>query len=64
MDLRNGDFGVYGLGEGISEEDGVGPSHNTFVVGAELYVDRLLVVGAGYGDGSGEADLYRGVTGG
>ena len=63
MDLRDGDCGVHGLGEGILEEVGAGPSHNAYVMGVELYVDDFLVVGVGYGDGSGEADLYRGVCG-
>ena len=60
MDLRNGDCGVHVLGEGILEEAGVGPSQNASDMGVELYVDDLLVVGAGYGDGSGEADFLPG----
>jgi hypothetical protein len=52
------------LSEGVLEEAGVGLSHNAYIMVVEMYVDDLLVVGASYGDGSGEADFDRGVCGG
>jgi len=64
MDLWDGDCGVHGLSKVVLEEVGVSSSHGSFVVGVELYVDDLLVVGAGYGDGGGEAEFHRGVDGG
>ena len=64
MDLWDGNCGFHGLCERILEEVDVGPSYNASVVRDELYVDDLLVVGAGYGDGSGKADFDRGVGGG
>ena len=50
--------------EGVLEEVGVGSSHDAYDVRVESYVDDLLVVGAGYGDGGGKANFDRGVGGG
>ena len=64
MDLWDGDCGVHCLREGVLEEVGVSSSYGAFAMRVELYVDNLLVAGARYDDGGGEADLNRGVDGG
>ena len=66
MDLWDWSCGVHGLGEGdgVLEEVGVSSSQDASVPGVKLYVDYLLVLGAGYGDGGGKTDFNRGVNGG
>ena len=55
MDGRHGHGGVHGLGEGVLEEGQVCPSKYAFVVGVQLYVGNLLVLGACDGDCGGES---------
>ncbi len=55
--------GVHGLREGVLEEVQVGPPKYASVVGVELDVDNLLVVGARYGDCSREPNFNWCVNG-
>jgi hypothetical protein len=49
------------LGEGFLEKVCICHAKDTAVVGVELYVHDLLVLGAGYGDSGGESDFSWGV---
>jgi len=62
--LRDGNCEISILGEVVLKEACVCPAENALVVGVELCVDDLLVVGASNGDGGGEFDFDWGVHGG
>ena len=62
--FRNGDCRVNVLGEKVLEEACVCPAQDIAVVGVEMYVHDVLVMGANYSDSGGKTDLYRGVHGG
>ena len=55
MDGRHGHDGVHGLGEGVLEEGQVCPSKYASIVGVQLYVNNLWMVGACDGDCGGES---------
>ena len=50
---------VHGLGEGVLEEGQVCSSEDASVVGIQLYVDNLLLVGACDGDCGRKPDFDR-----
>ena len=52
------------MGKGVLKETCVCPAKDVSVVGVELYVDNLLVVGAINGDSGGEFEFDWGVRGG
>ena len=64
MDYRHGDGGVHGLGEGVLEEGQVCPSKYASIVGVQLKVNKLLMVGACDGDCGGESYFDRCVDSG
>ncbi len=64
MYLRDRIYGIHVLGEGVLKEACICPADNVAVVGVELYVDDLLVVGAGDGDSGVEFDFDPGVHSG
>ncbi len=64
MNCRHNDVGVHGLSEGGLEEAQIGPPEYASIVRVELDVDNFLVVGARYGDCSGEPDFDWCVDGG
>jgi hypothetical protein len=53
VDLWDGNRWVHGLCERVLVEARVCSAREAFVVGVELYVENLLVVRAGYGNGGG-----------
>ena len=64
MDCRHGDGGVHGLVEGVLEEAQVCPPKYAYVVGVQLDVYNLLVMGARNGNSGGEPYFDRYVDGG
>ena len=64
MGCRHGDGGVHGLGEEDLEEGQVCPSKYAFVVGVQLYVNNLFMVGACDGDSGGQQYFDRCVDSG
>ncbi len=64
MHFRHGDVGAHGLGEGVLEKAQVCPTKVDSIVGVQLDVYNLLVVGARNGDCGGESYLDRCFNGG
>ena len=61
---RNGDGGVHSSGEGVLEEAQVCPPQYASIVGVELDMNDLLVMGSRDSDGDGEPYFDRCVEGG
>ena len=59
MHCRHDDDGIYGLGEGDVEEAQVCSPKYAYVVGVQLDLYKLLVMGARDGDCSEESYFYR-----
>ena len=64
MYLGDGNCGIHVLGEGFLKKACVCSAKDDSVVGVELYVDDLVVVGTSNGDSDGKFDFDRGFRGG
>jgi hypothetical protein len=64
MHCRHGDVGLHGLGEGVLEEAPVCPTKDASIVGVQLDMYNLLVMGARNGDCGGESYFDRCFNGG